>query len=559
MAKNKKGVKKSYKDVFGDEWLLDEKDLKSKFKKATLEDETYGLIMGYNNSDFIVNDGDINSLILAPPGVGKTKTHAITNSIFNSCKNVSQIIMDSKDEIRRTTQKMFNTMGIRTYVLDLRNPQKSLHWNMLDLVNKYIDLYKLFEKDKYKAVKYYAKAEEYALRISTAIINQEDAHSNNHGDNAFFRDTAKGLLTSMILLVSEHCNNNERHIKSVYKTIQAFSGMESETDNELMSLFQTINLKRTNNISKVSDFGYASAIADVRTFKNIISSTLTQVQDFLQSDLEQILCHDSEISIDNFIKEKSVIYIIVPDEKKTRHFLGSLFVQNFLTELITYAESLPGGRLLRKVMCYWDEFGNMPRIPDFISLITAARSRNINITNVLQSLIQLKNTYGENIYEVLKECYQVVMVGCLSPLANDTAEILSKASGEYTLAYNTKSKSTNAFSFIHSSTNNSEQLVKRAVLKPEDFKKLEKGEWVIYSIGNSVYKHNFEQYFDVFDYEFEDYHLEDREYKDVSIATKEKILADILYEYDIVKNKVKLPGYANIKLDSELEHYLNEN
>lgn len=542
MIKQKKhrGVNISKKDVFGDESELDIPTLESLYSLSTIRDSMYGLIMGYSNNDFIVNENDINTLILAPPGVGKTKTHAITNSMFNSYKNVSQIIMDSKDEIRRKTQADYERRGIKTYVLDLRNPRKSLHWNMLDLVNKYIDLYQEYELDEYKSVEYYARAEEYALRVATAIINQEDG-SKNHGDNAFFRDTAKGLLASMILLVSENCEHGKRHIKSVYKMIQSFSGMDSdEEENELMTLFKKLNKKRLNDISKISDFGFASAVADVRTFKNIISSTLTQVQDFLQSDLEQILCHDSEVDIDDFLAKKSVIYIIVPDEKKTRHFLGSLFIQNFVTELITYAENNPLGRLERKVICYWDEFGNMPQIPDFVTLITAARSRNINITNVLQSLSQLKKTYGEEVNNVLKECYQVVLVGCLAPLANETAKILSEATGEFTLSYKTNSKSTNTFSLVHSSTNSSEQLVKRAVMKPEDFKKLKVGEWVVFSINNSVYKHNFKMFDEVFKIVDEDHVIKERTYKSVQVAKKEDIFANIDFQYNIRHSNVTL-------------------
>ena len=95
-------------------------------------------------------------------------------------------------------------------MIDLRNPTRSHGNNLLHLVNKYMDLY----KEHPDAMLYKAKAEKYAKIIAKTII-QSGMDSGNMGQNAYFYDAAEGLLTATILLVSEFCEPEKRHIVSV--------------------------------------------------------------------------------------------------------------------------------------------------------------------------------------------------------------------------------------------------------------------------------------------------------------------------------------------------------
>ena len=100
-------------------------------------------------------------------------------------------------------------------MIDLRNPTRSNGNNLLHLVNKYTDLFKA-NPDK---LVYKAKAEKYAKIIAKTII-LSGGDSASYGQNAYFYDSAEGLLTATILLVAEFCKLDERHIVSVYKIIQ---------------------------------------------------------------------------------------------------------------------------------------------------------------------------------------------------------------------------------------------------------------------------------------------------------------------------------------------------
>ena len=73
-----------------------------------------------------------------------------------------------------------------------------------------------------------AKAEKYSKILAKTLINTSGGDSAQYGQNAFFYDSAEGLLTAMFLLVAEYLptedeNGNpveKRHIVSVFKLVQ---------------------------------------------------------------------------------------------------------------------------------------------------------------------------------------------------------------------------------------------------------------------------------------------------------------------------------------------------
>lgn len=122
--------------------------------------------------------------------------------------------------------------GYNVAVIDLRNPTKSDGNNLLHLVNKYMDLHKATPGD----VAYKAKSEKYAKIISKTLI-YGDSDASAYGQNAFFYDSAEGLLTSVILLIAEFAEPKERHIVSVFKLIQellAPSGVKGKNHFQLL-------------------------------------------------------------------------------------------------------------------------------------------------------------------------------------------------------------------------------------------------------------------------------------------------------------------------------------
>lgn len=171
---------------------------------------------GRRHTTALVDTGDVHTLMIGAAGVGKTAYFLYPNLEFACASGMSFLSTDTKGDVARNYGTIAkNDYGYNVSVLDLRNPTRSDENNILHLVNKYMDEY-LADKTNLTAK---AKAEKYAKITAKTIINISGG-DGNYGQNAFFYDAAEGLLASVILLLSEFGERNERHIVSVFRLMQ---------------------------------------------------------------------------------------------------------------------------------------------------------------------------------------------------------------------------------------------------------------------------------------------------------------------------------------------------
>src|SRR5699024_9516461 len=109
----------------------------------------------------------------------------------------------------------------------------------------------------------------------------------------------------------------------------------------------------------------------------------------------------SDFDMNSIGKEKTAVFIIIQDEKKTYHSLATIFVKQCYETLIDVAQS-NGGKLPCRTNFLLDEFANMPPLKDVTTMITAARSRQIRFTMIIQNFAQLKQVYGADNAETIK-------------------------------------------------------------------------------------------------------------------------------------------------------------
>lgn len=236
-------------------------------------------------------------------------------------------------------------------MIDLRNPTKSDGNNLLHLVNKYMDLHKANPGD----VAYKAKSEKYAKIISKTLI-YGDGDASAYGQNAFFYDSAEGLLTSVILLIAEFAEPKERHIVSVFKLIQelmAPSGVKGKNHFQLL-------MDRLPADHKARWFSGAALSTGDQAMASIMSTAMSRLNAFLDSEMEQVLCFDTAIDAEKFCNEKSVIFIVMPEENPNSFFMVSLLIQQLYREILAVADE-NGGKLPNRAMFYCDEFGSATR------------------------------------------------------------------------------------------------------------------------------------------------------------------------------------------------------
>lgn len=323
--------------------------------------------------------------------------------------------------------------------------------------------------DAIKQMLYKAKAEKYAKIISkTIILSGMDAAS--FGQNAYFYDAAEGLLTATILLVAEFCEPQKRHIVSVFKIIQELLAPSNKKGkNQFQQLMELLP-----NDHKAKWFAGAALNTAEQSMASVMSTALSRLNSFLDSELEQLLCFDTEIDAESFCNEKSAIFIIMPEENPNTFFMISLIIQQLYREILAVADE-NGGKLKNRCVFYCDEFGTLPKIESAEMMFSASRSRRLQIVPIIQSFSQLDKNYGKEGSEIIVDNTQITLFGGFAPNSS-SAETLSKALGSRTVMTGSVSRSKN-------DPSQSLQMIERPLLTPDELKSLPKGDFVVMKTG----------------------------------------------------------------------------
>lgn len=304
----------------------------------------------------LVDEGDVHTLLIGVAGVGKTAYFLYPNIELALASGMSFLNTDCKGDVFRNYGNIAKKYyGYNVSVLDLRNPTRSDENNILHLVNKYMDVY-LSDKRNISAK---AKAEKYA-KITAKTIIDIGGGSESSGANAYFYDAAEGLLASTILLLAEFGDKNERHIVSVFKLIQDLLAKAQPDSKAKAKTYFSELMEKLPPEHKAKWLAGAALNTSEQTMMSVMSTALSRLNSFLDSELEQMLCFGTAIDAEKFCNEKSAIFIVLPEEDQSKYFMVSMLIQQLYREILVIADE-NGGKLKNRVMFYADELGSATR------------------------------------------------------------------------------------------------------------------------------------------------------------------------------------------------------
>lgn len=448
----------------------------NKWRKGINLPKYQGLVVGtqikFNKTTCYIDTDDIHLLMIGAAGVGKTAHFLYPNLEYACASGISFITTDTKGALYKNYGAIAKDYyGYHVSVIDLRNPLFSDGNNMLHLVNKYMDLYK---QDRYN-LSLKAKTEKYAKIIAKTIIFSDGESASSYGQNSFFYDSAEGLLTSVILIISEFCPARQRHIVSVFKLVQDLlkpSKIKGKSSFQVM-----MDLLPDNH--KAKWFAGSALNTGEQAMMSVLSTILSRLNAFIDSEIEQILCFETAIDIEKFCAEKSAIFLVMPEEDNTKHFLISLFIQQYYREMLAYADE-QGGRLKNKVIMYLDEIGTIPAIQSAEMMFSASRSRNISIVAIIQSLAQLEKNYGKEGASIIMDNCQDTLFGGFAP-NSETAKVMSENLGYKTVLSGSVSKGKN-------DPSQSLQMIQRPLMTTDELKSMPKGNFILMKTGKNPMK-----------------------------------------------------------------------
>ena len=506
----------------------------AQWRKGVNLPKVQGLVLGCegkkNAVAALVDSDDIHCLMIGASGVGKTAFFLYPNLEYACASGMSFLALDTKGDLARNYGAIAaKHYGYKVAVVDLRNPTRSDGYNLLTLINRYMDICR--EQPSNLAAR--AKAEKYAKILAKTIINPE-GDAANYGQNQFFYDSAEGLLTAVVLLLAEYLPPTEeqpqerRHIVSVFKLVQDLLAPSKTAKGK--NGFQIL-MDRLPETHKARWFAGAALNSAEQAMASVMTTVLSRLNAFLDSELEQILCFDSAIDAETFASQKSAIFLVLPEEDPSKNFMAGLMIQTLSRELFSVADE-HGGKLPNRVVLFCDELGTMPAF-DILPLFSAGRSRKLTLVPIIQSLAQLEKNYGKEGAEIIQDNVQDTIFGGFAP-NSQTAEVLSKSLGSRTVLSG----------YISTGKDKSQtlQMTERALMTPDELKSIPKGQFVVMKTGSHPMQTRLRLFLDWGIVFGEPYLLEEKSARTVAYANKQELERAVLRQHHMQQPENSVPA-----------------
>ncbi|WP_020375073.1 VirD4-like conjugal transfer protein, CD1115 family [Sulfobacillus thermosulfidooxidans] len=346
---------------------------------------------------------DGHNLLLGAPGAGKSQKVILPSLAVIADAGENLVVTDPKGELKATVGPYLAAQHYRVVTLDLRQPAQSVRWNPLAPISQAM------------AEQRWADATRMANDLANILATQG---APSGGNGMFFVQSARAIGTALALWVADQAPPDAQHVASMYHVLTQHADQWEAWIQALPAHHparQAFGPLRTG--SPETRQNQLSVVAvSLSLFADPNIAWLTSAADFHPADL---------------LQPRTAVFIVVPDDTSTYYPLAALFVTQILQALAQAAAQNPHQTLRVPVHLVLDEFGNLPKIPDFDKTLAVARGRGIRITLTLQALSQLDDRYGPEAAKTMRNtCNTWVYLSANDP---ETARVVSEKIGQTTI------------------------------------------------------------------------------------------------------------------------------
>ena len=424
----------------------------------SIEDTLFGKL---DNGDYVamkdLHGMSKNVIVYGSPGTGKSRGFVMPFAMQAVRRGESLIMVDPKAEFYEMYSEFFRSKGYTVCA-----------YNLLDL----------FASDSWNCVMDTANDINLVQSVAEIIIKNTSSESDR---DDFWAKAEKNLLMALLHYVQTmtYPGTNtllppeERSLGTIYKILSTTSVQELDTR------FRALPPEHP----ALPPYGIFRQ-AHKQIWGNIVIGLGNRLNVF-QNKLVDYVTKHNEIDLTLPGREKCAYFCIISDQDSSLEFLSSMFFSLLFVKLFDFARSQPNRRLPVCVNVLMDEFCNI-HLLESKKVFSVARSRNINIQAVVQSIAQLSNRYPKNEWqEIVGDCDYQLFLGCNDMM---TAEHISEQCGEITVRVNNSMiPMTPLFSpifrnikpFTHNKTSTG-----RALMMPDEVRRLPKNKAILLIRGS---------------------------------------------------------------------------
>lgn len=397
---------------------------------------------------------DLHSLIIGASGSGKSRREIMQTICLQLLSGISVIVSDVKGELFYYTSGFAKEKGYKTLAIDFRNPEKSVHYNFLQPI-----LDSLENGDQAQAI-------DYTWDLVSVLVGQQK------GEPLWYNgETA--TIAAAILIVAIDAPEDFRNLTNVYYFL-AFM-CRSNVYGEMPI---TNYLEKLPDIHPAKGVFAMAEIAAEKTRSSFFTSALGTLKLFTNPKIAA-MTSSSDFKLKDIGKSKTIVYMIIPDEKKTMYPLVSILITQMYTSLVECANE-NGLRLPVDTDFDLDEVGNFPFIPVLGNILSAGRSRGVRANLVIQDYQQLESKYKDDFKNIKTNCQVKVYLKSDDP---DTLKQLSEGLGKYTVEVSSASSSANDGKKNNINYGSSASLTGRALLEAAELKRFKSPDALISFTG----------------------------------------------------------------------------
>lgn len=426
-------------------------------------------------------DRNKNLVVIGGSGAGKTFRFVKPNLIQANCSN---IVVDPKDHLPQKTGKFFLKAGYQIKILDLVSMVTSNGFNPFRYVETENDLNRLltvyFNNTKGNGSRSDPFWDEASMTLVRAIASYlVDFYNPPKTREQLIEEGRLSQVVLRQLRAREKADLESRRRRGRYPSFPEISKLIkllAKSDQVDKSVLEVM-FERYAKTYGTENFTMRNW-ADFQNYKDktldsVIAVTTAKFALFnIQSVID--LTKTDTMDITSWGRQKTMVYLVIPDNDSTFRFLSALFFSTVFSTLTRQADVAFKGKLPIHVRAYLDEFANVGEIPDFAELTSTVRSRNISLVPILQNIAQLQGLYKE------KDAWKTILGNCDSLLylgGNDeeTFKFMSALLGKQTIDVRNTSRSFGQMG----SGSLSHQKIARDLMTPDEVGNMDRGDCLV--------------------------------------------------------------------------------
>ncbi|MEG0962408.1 MAG: type IV secretory system conjugative DNA transfer family protein [Lachnospiraceae bacterium] len=390
---------------------------------------------------------DIHTLMIGATRAGKGRRVFIQSIGLNILAGENLLVFDAKGELYYFTHRFAEENGYQVLVIDYDSPDMSIHFNNMEEI-----LDALEQQD-------IATAIDLTWDIVSVLVGEL-----KDGAEPLWTNGEYATIAAAILIVAMEAPKEYRNMTNVYYFLMFMCrpGEYGEIPfNDYMD--QLTEAHPAKAMFAMAQVAYS------KTRSSFFSSALGTLKFFSSPKIAE-MASKSDFKFADIAKKKTIIYIIVPDERKTLYGMASLFTTQWYIAMRRAARE-NGNRVPIDWEVMADEIGQYPKIPELPSWINVGAGAGIRFHFALQDLQQFESKYKNDYRTMRGNCQNWIY---LKTTDDNTLEILSKRLGPYTAAATSSSSNiSDGTSKENISVGSSQSMVSRNLLTSEEIGRID--------------------------------------------------------------------------------------